>query len=647
MKNKACISFIAGLATLLMVAGSIQAGPTLLTNQVKAPQTTTISYHFSLPQIEENNRLTTVQLKEATASRNVPGEPILPIIMKTLEFPLGTHILDVQCIPSDTTTLQLAQQISPAVTPVVDDTQPMQKPVPDQKIYASDEFFPAAWYSYRLTGGLNSDNILTTFLTLQINPVRYNPVQDSLQSLSDITLTITYETPNHSFTPLTTSYDMVIIAYDSYAPLLKQLVNHKISHGVQTKLVTMSDIKKGTYFSVEGKTIQEKIKYFIKNAKETWNVTYVMLVGNYWQVPVQYSYLETDTGGKFQELKFATDLYYADLYDAQGNFSSWDTNNNGKTGEWPYPESHGPVDAVDLVPDVHLAREACMFKAEVKTVVKKIITYENTTAGKDWFKTLIGVGGDTFPNGDEGGTNFSEGEVCTGAAVQIMSDFTGIKLWMSLGNLTTDSIIQQVNNGCGFLYFSGHGNPRSWATHLNGDYTNWTGKFQNKDMYQLKNKNMYPIMIVGGCHNSEVDTTPMNFIRGVLKEGSNYWKVNNTFLGEIYLYNWWPQCWGWAFVSAPNAAIASLGSIGYGCVSIGDYDHNGIPDCIEGYDGWLETQFFKLYHDDHISILGQTYDQAVTNYVHTFPVDTNRYDAKVLETHMLFGDPSLQIGGYA
>jgi hypothetical protein len=181
---------------------------------------------------------------------------------------------------------------------------------------------------------------------------------------------------------------------------------------------------------------------------------------------------------------------------------------------------------------------------------------------------------------------------------------------------------------------------------MNGDYTNWTGKFQNKDMYQLKNKNMYPITIVGGCHNSEVDTTPMNFIRGVLKEGSKYWKVNDTFLGEIYLYNWWPQCWGWAFVSAPNAAIASLGSIGYGCVSIGDSDHNGIPDCIEGYDGWLETQFFKLYHDDHVSVLGQTYDQTVTNYVHTFPVDTNRYDAKVLETHMLFGDPSLQIGGY-
>jgi hypothetical protein len=334
------------------------------------------------------------------------------------------------------------------------------------------------------------------------------------------------------------------------------------------------------------------------------------------------------------------------LYDAQGNFSSWDTNSNGKTAEWPYPESHGPVDAVDLVPDVHLAREACMFKAEVKTMVKKIITYENTTAGKDWFKTLIGVGGDTFPKSDEGGTNYSEGEVCTGAAMQIMSDFTVIKLWMSLGNLTTNSILKQVDKGCGFLYFSGHGNPRSWATHLNGDYTNWTGKFQNKDMYQLKNKNMYPIMIVGGCHNSEVDVTPLHFIAGLIKERANYFNASHTPIGSFFLYNWVPQCWGWVLVSAPNGAIASTGSVGFGCVSIGDSDHNGIPDCIEGYDGWFETQFFKLYHDDHIDVLGQTYDQTVTNYVHSFPVDTNRYDAKVLETHILFGDPSLKIGGY-
>lgn len=644
MKKKAFISIIAVLATLLMVAGSIQAGPTSINSQMKSPQTTMISYQFSLPQIEENNGYMILQLKEATGSRNIPGEPILPLIMKTIEFPLGTRIINVQCTPGVITDLHLAQKIMPAVAPVTDVTD--NQPVPDEKIYSSDQLFPATWYSYRLTGGLNKDNILTTFLTIQINPVRYNPVNNVIQSINGISLTITYEKPDHSFTPLTTTYDMIIISYTPYAPLLQQLVNHKISHGIQTKLVTMSDIRKGTYFPVEGKTIQEKIKYFIKNAKEAWNVTYVMLVGNYAQIPVQYSYLETDVGDKYQELKFASDLYYADLYDASGNFSSWDTNHNGKCGEWPYPEEHGPVDAVDLVPDVNVGRLACMFKSEVKTIVQKIITYENNTAGKSWFKTIIGIGGDTFPPSEEDGTNYSEGEVCTGAAMNIMPDFTGIKLWMSLGNLTTKSILTQASNGCGFLYFSGHGNPREWATHANGDYVNWTGKFENKNFYQLKNKDMYPILIVGGCHNSEVDVTPIHFITGILKEGFGFFTVNKTHLGSYYLDNWVPECWSWVAVSAPNGAIASIGSIGFGCVSIGDLNHNGIPDCIEGYDGWFETQFFKLYHDDHVDVLGQTYDQVVTNYVHTFPVDTNRYDAKVLETHILYGDPSLKIGGY-
>ena len=650
MKKKEFMPIIAVLATLLMIAGSIQAGPITTTDYAKPmPTTTTISYQFSLPGIEDNNGFTSVQLKEATSSRNIPGEPILPIIMRTLEFPLGTRITGIQCAFGEINDLHLAQKIIPAVKPVTEqtDNQPIQQPVQDEKIYSTDQLFPANWYSCRLTGGLNTDNILTTFLTIQINPIRYNPIKDLLQSTNDITLTITYEKPTHPFTPLTDAYDMIIITYDPYASLLQPLVTHKNNHGVQTKLVKISDITKGTYFPVQGKNIQENIKYFIKNAKESWNVTYVMLVGNYKQVPVQYSYLETDTGGRYQELKFATDLYYADLYDATGNFSSWDTNNNDKVAEWPYPEGHAQVDIVDLVPDVHVGRLACMFKAEVKTMVQKIITYETTTAGKAWFKTLIGIGGDTFDKSMEGGTDYNEGEVCTEKAMEFMPEFTPIKLWMSLGNLTTDSINAQVSNGCGFLYFSGHGNPRSWGTHKNGDYTNWTGRFQNKNFYQLKNKNMYPILIVGGCHNSEVDVTPMNFIKGLLAEKLRFFTINETFIGSYYLYNWVPQCWSWVSVSVPNGAIASIGSAGFGCVSIGDSEHNGIPDCLEGYDGWFETQFFRIYHDEHVDVLGQTYDQVVTNYVHTFPVDTNRYDAKVLETHILFGDPSLIIGGYA
>jgi hypothetical protein len=81
-------------------------------------------------------------------------------------------------------------------------------------------------------------------------------------------------------------------------------------------------------------------------------------------------------------------------------------------------------------------------------------------------------------------------------------------------------------------------------------------------------------------------------------------------------------------------------------VNIGDYNHDGIPDCTQGLDGWFELEFFRLYNQENITILGQTYDQVLTGYTQNFPVDTSRYDAKVLETHILLGDPSLKIGGY-
>ena len=111
--------------------------------------------------------------------------------------------------------------------------------------------------------------------------------------------------------------------------------------------------------------------------------------------------------------------------------------------------------------------------------------------------------------------------------------------------------------------------------------------------------------------------------------------------------DWVPECWSWVFVKKANGgAIASIGSSGYGGVNIGDYNDNSIPDCIEGLDGWFETQFFRLYNEEHLDFLGETYSQVITDYVNSFPVYTDRYDAKIIQTHILLGDPSLKIGGY-
>jgi hypothetical protein len=648
MKKRDFIVIMSILATLIMVVGSIQAG-TIQRNNSSASslQTKTISYQFSQPTLEENDQYATIHLAEVTGYRNIAGEPIIPVVMKTIELPFGTTVSDMRCVFTSDPEVHLTQKITPAGQPVpfLSDNLIIQ-PSENPEIYTKNQVFPATWYSYRLTGGLNNQNILTTFLTIQINPVRYNPAQYTIQSLNSITIAITYEPPSQTFSSYTDTYDMIIICKDSYARLLEPLVTHKNTHGIQTKLIPISDIYSETYFTTQGRDKPEQIKYFIKNAKETWNITYVMLVGNYAQVPTRYASLETDTGGLYEELRFVSDLYYADLYTANGSFSSWDTDNDGLYAEWPYPESHPQEDFVDLVPDVHVARLACMFKSEVKTMVDKIITYENTAAGTDWFNRIVVIGGDTFDKSIEGGTDYNEGEEATAKALEYMPQFIPVKLWASLGNLSLETIQNEISNGCGFLYFCGHGSPKSWATHNNGDYKNWTGMYKNTDMPDLTNKNMPPILIVGGCHNSELDSAPKNLLLGFLKEKFNYFRVNETWLGSYFKYNYALECWSWVFVKVKGGAIASTGSAGYGAVNIGDYNHDGIPDCTQGLDGWFELEFFRLYNQENITILGQTYDQVLTGYTQNFPVDTSRYDAKVLETHILLGDPSLKIGGY-
>jgi len=645
-KGKILISSII-IVQLLLLSNCIDAINIPFDNQdEEQPDTTTINIfqRFSSPKIKDKEEFLNIHIQETNSYLKTTGEPILPSYQKTIEFPLGTRIKDIKCTYSEVDVIQLPKKIIPASKPrpyAEKDALPLEI---NEQIYTRNTLYPENWYSYKLVGGLNRKSEHTTFLSLQITPVRYNPVKNNMQFINSIKLEILYEEPSEQ-NFIADEYDLLIISYDLYKPLLKPLVDHKESHNIKTKLVTIKEIYNSVYFPVEGRDNPEKIKYFIKNAIENWDIMYVMLVGNFRKVPIIHTHLETDAGGIYEELYFATDLYYADIYDSEGNFSSWDTDNDSVYGEWHDPGSM--EDKLDLAPDIHLGRLACMFASEVKTLVKKIIHYEENTQGSEWFNTMIVCGGDTFNKNWEGGTDYDEGEVAAEKALEYMSEFNPVRLYASLDNLLTVNIHNETNKGAGFLYFVGHGNPKYWSTHKNGDYANWTGGWSNKNILKLTNTGMYPILMVGGCHNSEYDVTPLNLLKGILNEGIGYFLYDSEGFGSYYLYNWVLECWSWVFLKNPEGgAIASMGSVGYGGVNIGDYNGNEIPDCIEGLDGWFETQFFKIYNEENVDILGETYSQVLTDYINTFSVYTDRYDCKIVETHLLLGDPTLKIGGY-
>jgi hypothetical protein len=584
---------------------------------------------------------TVITIPDVQQTTGIPGEPLLPVQRHTYEFPLGTTITTITVTPQATTTQPLTAPVTMTPRPYLDNLPTNTVPSP---VFTQNQLYPSTWYTSQLTSGLNQYDQPTAFLTLEIHPVRINPIQQTMQYTTSFSVDIRYTLPSNP-QALANETKLVILTTDSYKSALVPLMNHKIAHGFSTKIVTINDIKKETFFPAQGRDTAEKMKYFIKAAHEQWGTLYVMLVGNFKQVPTRDVWIETDVGAEYQELNFASDLYFADLYNGTGGFCSWDTNNNGKYGEWPWPDGSLPTDKMDLVPDVHLARLACMTKAEVRTQVHKIINYETTTKNASWFTRMIVAGGDTFDKSYEGGTDYNEGEVATQAALDVMNGFTPITLFASTGTLSVENVTAEINQGAGFLYMCGHGNPKNWATHFH-DSKNWTCNYNNKVVKTLSNTNKCPVLMVGGCHNSEIDVTPMNMVTGILREGMKYFQVGPNWLGEYFLYDYVPECWSWVFVRSSGGAIASMGSCGFGCDGVGDYNHNGVPDCVEQYDGWFEVNFFRLFNQDHVTVLGQTYDQDVTMYCQNFPIFSSRYDAKDMATHIILGDPTLQIGGY-
>ena len=162
----------------------------------------------------------------------------------------------------------------------------------------------------------------------------------------------------------------------------------------------------------------EQIKYFIKDAIETQGITAVMLVGGVknvvmskpkddanqgstgWWLPVRYTNLWDNpkfplAAETLHDPGALCDLYYSDIYQEGGGFSSWDPNGDGIFSAWNRPGIENDS-ALDLNPDVAIGRLACTSVSEVETVVNKIITYETTTYGAEWFKKMTVVSGDGF-----------------------------------------------------------------------------------------------------------------------------------------------------------------------------------------------------------------------------------------------------------
>jgi hypothetical protein len=434
-------------------------------------------------------------------------------------------------------------------------------------------------------------------------------------------------------TTILDEYDMVIIAPNNFSNSIQPLINHKNSHNVETFLKTTEEI----YNEYQGRDNQEQIKYFIKEALENHKIKHVFLIGDIDKVPVRKSWVRFSYGSNLMFENCITDLYYADIYNSNGSFCSWDSNNNNKYGETIqdidiYDQTFEYIDEIDLYPDVSIGRIPCSNINEVNIVIDKIINYETQIDDKEWFNRLILIGGDTLPYNygwPYAGCEMYEGENITGYIGEKLDGFDSIKLWASLNTFSFFHINNQINKGAGFVSYSGHGSEKSFGTSLpnSSKFISYNALWING----LINQNKLPIIYISACNTAkfnckikEIHPNPLitflySFLAGVSHKPDN-------------LY----PCLAWQLVKREQGgAIAVIGATHRALAGeAGDFINTGC-------DG-LMVKFFLEYKPE-VSV-GEMFLKAKQDYMkNVYPFNNECIN---MEIFTLIGDPSLRVGGY-
>jgi hypothetical protein len=610
-----------------------------------------IKLYFDKPIIEYKNDFIMIDFNNSNGFLYQSNRPIIPFVFRNYSFPLGSKIIDIDLNFNTIKYKNLSKKIMPSLEPVIPGIKKNDSNFEmDPRVYDSFDLYPDNWYKIHTGGGIYKGEH-QTFLNIRIFPIRYNPKSDKIYYLDYIELKISIKKPADNFLKINTMYDLIVISPIEFSDQIQRLVNHKNNLGINTTIKFCEDI----YFEYEGVDQAEEIKLFIKDALELWNTRHFLLVGGLkslilaesrdnknigskdWYLPVRYSNLRES--GSLYDPGFISDLYFADIYDSEGNFSSWDSNDDGVFGKWSLFSSGR--DIIDLYPDVFIGRLPCRNVYEVRIVVDKIINYESHLKDPSWYKKIVLVAGDPFDDSIVG-THYFEGELIADKISNYMNDFNKIKLYSSNLDIKPDetpltvNIMREFNEGCGHIFFDGHGSPGTWNTGWEYGELIDDGGINVFDVLLLHNGNRTPLCIIGGCHTSQFNLS-----------------LFATILNKPYTWTYgFPvaECLGWHLTrKIDGGSIATIGNTGLGYEAEGEYgdrDGDGLnePDCVEAWGGYLERCFYKSL-DDNIIVLGEAWANAIKSYLDIYPGMDSQWDTKVIEEWILFGDPSLNIGG--
>jgi parallel beta-helix repeat protein len=344
------------------------------------------------------------------------------------------------------------------------------------------------------------------------------------------------------------------------------------------------------YPNYGGEDNQSKIRNCIKDYYSNSKTKYVTIFGDADKVPTRYVFVSDGTDNFT-----ATDLYYAALN------GTWDDNHDGLYADQRY-------DNVDAVPEVSIGRIPVETVDSAQVVVDKIENYQQQfDVSQSWTRRIVLAAG-TGNNGIEdnqgtGPTDLNE------YIANVAKDKEIVKLYEKAGNLSTDVMRQEVDQGALFVNFAGHGSPGSTAWADAGGWLFywvfspvWWNGFSISDIQSTTNGARLPVVTACSCSTARFDDT---------------------------------ECMGEEFILDPTGgAIAYFGStrVSYGTSPYAPMGHIA------------RTIYEKFYAG--FTRLGQMWQETVKDYAQAYVQNyqtASNTDALTTMEFVLLGDPTLNI----
>lgn len=408
------VSLLIVAAVLLVVAWRGGPGPARATQQpdpitVVESTASQLTLQVSLPEMyihaadmDDGNTYHVVTVEGSSMSD--AGKPAVPLFGRWILIPNGTNT-EIVVDPGPPEILE-SIRLQPAQLPLLNlEDAPPPPFTKDEEIYAADADYPGSFARLEQTKIMRGQEMTMLWLY----PYQYNPVQETLYSYPNLTVTVqfigdlepipfrlkseTYDDMMHNLAinadairsaeeeagppvyphPFTGPYgwDYLIFTHPQFAAAANKFAAWKNKLGFKT-LVTQ----------IPSKWKASDIKNAIQGAYDNWDVApqYVLLIGDAEYVPTHYKTLhpyESMAGGTGTQGYTATDLYYVTL---QGN---------------------------DYVPDIAIRRLSVDIATAADDRVDGIINYEkNPVTDSSFYNTVTlaayfqdGVSGGWSPDG--------------------------------------------------------------------------------------------------------------------------------------------------------------------------------------------------------------------------------------------------------